>query len=140
MEPTKLYALVSGILAVQLLGLGFWTAATRAKRKTFLNPEDAALSKVDGAEAEHPDVLRAKRAHANAVENSMLFFVLGALYVATQGSKIGAQAYFFTFLGARLLHSLFYLLGKQPFRTLSFVVGALACLGMAAHVIRAALS
>lgn len=140
MDTTKLYALVSALLAVQLLVLGSWTSAARAKRKTFLNPEDAALSKVDGAEAEHPDVLRAKRAHTNALENSVVFFVLGALYVAMQGSKTGAQVYFFTFLGARVLHSLFYLLGKQPFRTLSFVVGALACLGMAAHVIRAAVS
>ena len=44
----------------------------------------------------------------------------------------------FGFEGARVLHSIFYLWGTQPFRTLSFVVGVVCVTGMAVQVIRAA--
>jgi glutathione S-transferase len=104
-----------------------------------VNPEDKVVNKGELAEQEHDDVLRIKRAHINALENAVPFFVIGALYVATGATKTGAQLYCYTFLAARLLHSVFYLAGKQPFRTLSFGVGALANLGMAYHVIRAVL-
>lgn len=140
MEPTQTYALVAALLAVHLLLLAFWTGTVRVMRKTWVNPEDAVLNKLEQAKAEHPDVVRVKQAHTNAIENAIPFFVLGALYVVTHGSKTGAQAYFFTFLAMRVLHSLFYLLGKQPFRTISFAIGVLACLGMAVHVIRSVLA
>lgn len=66
-----------------------------------------------------------------------LYALSAALLVpATAPSKTGALAYFGAFVAARLLHSFFYLFGRQPFRTLSFVVGVLAVVGMAIHVIR----
>jgi len=135
------YALVSALLAIHLLLLAGWTGATRTRAKRYLNAEDHVVIK-GGAQApdEDPGVLRVKRAHANALENAVPFFVVGALYVATGGSKLGVQAYCYTFLAARVLHSIFYLAGKQPFRTLSFAVGAFSILGMAVHVIRAALA
>ena len=58
----------------------------------------------------------------------------------TGPSQLGAQVYFFTFLGARILHSIFYLAQKQPFRTISFAIGALAITGMGVHVIRVAVA
>jgi len=132
------YALSAAILAVQLILLAFYTGAVRAKSKRFINPEDSVVSPGSKlAEAEHPDVLRVQRAHSNALENALPFFVVGALYIATGATKSGAQAYCYTFLAARLLHSVAYLAGRQPFRTIFFSVGALATLGMAYHVIRA---
>ena len=134
----RAYALASSIVAPHLLALANWTGTMRVKRKQFVNPEDAKLSKVDAAaEADHPDVARVKRAHMNAVENALPFFVVGALYAATHPSQTGALAYFWTFTAARVLHSVFYLWGRQPFRSMAFAVGALATLGMAIHVIRA---
>jgi hypothetical protein len=35
-----------------------------------------------------------------------------------------------------VLHSIFYLFGRQPFRTLMFGVGVAAMIGMAVRVIR----
>ena len=64
---------------------------------------------------------------------------VGLLYAFSGPSKVGAQAYFFTFVGARILHSIFYLWGRQPFRTLCFAIGALATIGMAVHVLRVAI-
>jgi glutathione S-transferase len=134
----KLYALAGAVAAVHLLLLALWTGTVRVQRKTWVNPEDAALNKGAQADADHPDVQRVKRAHQNALENALPFFALGLLYALTNPSPGAAQIYFFTFVGARLLHSVFYLWGKQPFRTLMFATGVLAMLGMAVQVIRAA--
>ena len=133
------YALTSTILGVHLILLAFWTGSVRVMRKQYVNPEDATLNKAPQVEADHPDVQRVKRAHMNALENAIPFFIIGALFVLTGASKSGAQIYFYTFLSVRLLHTVFYLWGKQPFRTLCFAIGALATLGMAAQVIRAIL-
>jgi uncharacterized MAPEG superfamily protein len=135
----KLYALVSTLVALHLVLLALWTGVVRNRDKKFVNPEDAAALKGTQAESDHPDVLRVKRAHQNALENAIPFFAIGLVYALSKPTMIGAQAYFFTFLGARVLHSLFYLLGKQPFRTLMFAVGVLAMVGMGVHVIRHAI-
>jgi uncharacterized MAPEG superfamily protein len=138
-SAVRIYALVSTLVAVHLILLAFWVGTVRTMRKQFTNPEDKIVIKGALVDADHTDVLRAKRAHLNALENAVPFFAVGALYAVTSPSLMGAQVYFFTFLGARVLHSLFYLWGRQPFRTLTFAVGALATLGMAVHVIRASI-
>jgi len=131
-----LYALVASLVSLHLIVLAAYTGRVRTLHKTFVNPEDAAAFKGKGVEIEHPDVLRVKRAHMNALENAVPFLAIGLLYALSGPSKVGAQAYFFTYLGARVLHSIFYLAQKQPFRTITFAIGALACTGMAVHVIR----
>lgn len=133
----KLYALVSSILAVWLILIAFWTARTRAARKVFVNAEDAVTFQGKDAEVEHPDVARAKRAHTNALENAVPFFAVGLLYALTGPGMGLAQGLFYTFLGARILHTVVYLAGKQPFRTLLFVICALCTIVMAVQVIRA---
>jgi uncharacterized MAPEG superfamily protein len=138
-EAFKFYSLCATILVLHMLLLAFWTGTVRALRKKYVNPEDAKLNKAEEAEAEHPDVARAKRAHQNALENGVTFFVVGALYASIGPSKTGVLWYFGTFTAMRLLHSVFYLWGKQPWRTISFAIGALAVIGMGVHVIRAAL-
>jgi microsomal prostaglandin-E synthase 1 len=135
----KLYALTSAIIVIHLLVLAGWTGALRTMRKTFVNAEDAKLSKGEVADSDHPDVQRVKRAHQNLLENALPFFAVGLCFALTQPSVTSAQAYFWTFVGARVLHSVFYLWGKQPFRTLMFAVGAASTAGMAYHVLRAAM-
>lgn len=137
----KVYAIVAVALALQSIALAFGTAAVRTKRKQIVNPEDAAVVKGGKVEAvDHPDVQRVKRAHQNLLENIVPFYAVGLLYALTNPSALGAQAYCYTFLGTRLLHSVFYLWGRQPFRTLAFVVGVLALLGMCVHVLRFAVA
>jgi glutathione S-transferase len=132
----RLYALVSTLVAVHLMLLAFWTGRVRTQHKGFVNPEDASAFKGKEVDADHPDVQRAKRAHMNAIESAVPFFAVGLLYALSGPSMVGAQAYFWTFLGARVLHSFFYFAQKQPFRTIMFSIGALAIFGMAVHVIR----
>lgn len=136
----KLYAITATIVALHLIGLAVVTAIVRGKHKVFLNPEDAKTFKGDPAEAEHPKVARVKRAHLNLIENAIPFLVVGFLYALTNPSALGANAYFWTFVGARLLHSVVYIAEKQPFRTLMFLIGALATVGMAVHVLRFAIA
>lgn len=133
----KLYAMSAAIVALHMFLLAGITGGVRASRKVFVNPEDAALNKATQANDDHPDVLRVMRAHNNLIESAVPFFAVGLLYALTNPSAGTAKAYFFTFVGARALHSVFYLLGKQPFRTISFAVGAFAVIGMAVHVLRA---
>jgi len=134
----KLYALAGAIVAIHLILLAFYTGSVRAKNKTFVNAEDAATFKGTTADAEHPDVRRAQRAHQNALENALPFFGVGILYALTNPSALAAQVFFFGFVGVRVLHSIFYVANKQPFRTMSFAIGALLTIGMAVQVIRAA--
>jgi len=83
-EPAlRSYALAGTIVALHLIVLALWTGATRAMRKTFVNPEDAKLNKTAVAEDDHADVLRVKRAHQNALENAIPFFAIGLLYALT---------------------------------------------------------
>ena len=131
----KLYALCSAIIALQLVALALWTGTVRVLRKQWVNPEDARLNKGENTEVDHPDVQRTKRAHQNLLENAVPFFVVGLLYVLSGAHRSGAQAYFFTFTGARLAHTVFYLWGKQPFRTICFGIGVLAIIGMGVQVI-----
>jgi glutathione S-transferase len=135
----EMYALAATLLGLHLLALALWTGTARVMNKVYVNPEDAKMNKAEAAEAEHPAVSRAKRAHQNALENAVPFFAIGYLYAASAPSKQGAVIYFGTFATMRILHSVFYLWGRQPFRTLTFGIGVLTTIGMAVHVIRAAL-
>jgi glutathione S-transferase len=136
----QLYALCSSVLVVVLYGLGFLTAKTRAERKVVVNHED---TKVNGGasvqDAEHADVQRLKRAHINSLENAVPFFAIGLLYTMTSPSLALARGLFITFAAIRLLHAVFYVSAKQPFRTASFAVGALINLTMVVQVVRAVL-
>jgi uncharacterized MAPEG superfamily protein len=61
------------------------------------------------------------------------------IYVATGASHQGALIYCGTFVVVRFLHSIFYLAGVQPFRTITFAIGVLTIIGMAVHVLQAAI-
>lgn len=90
----------------------------------------------DDAAPLHPWAARAKRAHANAVENLAVFaaLVLAAEVagVHTEGTAFAGQLY----LWSRLVHFAVYTAGVPVVRTLAFLVGfsaqvlvALALLG-----------
>ncbi len=91
-------------------------------------------------EVEHPDVARVKRAHSNAVEAALPFLVIGLIYTQTMPNLTFARVLFAVFVVVRLLHSLFYVNAKQPFRTASFAVGAVSIVIMLVQVIRYAVA
>ena len=133
----KIYALAITTLGRHTLLLAGWTGTMRVLRKAWVTPEDSTFNKGANVEADHPYVQRVKRAHQNALENAIPFFVIGLMFALTMPTATAASAYFWVFVAARVLHSAFYLWGKQPFRTLMFVVGVLTTIGLACHVLRA---
>lgn len=136
----RTFALCSVVLALNLILLSFGTAIARTRAKKMLNPEDISVIKGgEVGESEAAEVQRYHRAHRNALENIVPFFMVGLLYVASGPSLRGATIYFVTFTVARLLHTVVYIAGKQPWRTLFFTVGALATIGMLTHVLLVAL-
>jgi glutathione S-transferase len=133
-----LYAVACSVLIISLYGLGFWTAKIRNDGKKIINAEDVKVNR--GAvhvEVEPPAVARIKRAHSNAIENAVPFFVVGFLYTQTLPSTTAAVALFGSFVLVRVLHALFYLSATQPYRTLSFALGGLINLVMVVQVLRA---
>lgn len=138
-NPTfTVYVITCLVLCGNLLFLWGYSGGVRGGTKTTLNPEDTAAVVKGGTvvEADPPAVARVLRAHANASANIYPFLVLGLLYVLLGGPAMNAKIYFGVFTAARLLHSLVYLAGKQPFRTLSFVLGALTTLVMMGDIVR----
>lgn len=134
-ESFRMYAICCSILALNLMIMGGMTAGTRAGKKAVLNKEDNP-AKVGSGEVkvvegpEHPDVARIQRAHRNALENIPIFFTLGLIYVLSGATPVGAKAYFITFTAARVLHSIVYIKGLQPWRTIFYAIGSLALVGM----------
>ncbi|NVB41323.1 MAPEG family protein [Pseudenhygromyxa sp. WMMC2535] len=141
MNALDIYLLCTVALACNLWFLTFATGFFRAKTKTFVNAEDAKAfeGKLDAQEVE--PVLRVQAAHRNALESIPLFLILGFLYVQTSSpSTTGAMAYLISFTVLRWLHSIVYLKGLQPWRTIFFGLSVLVMVGLAVQLAIAALS
>ncbi len=129
----KLYVVCCFVLCLLMFTIGAITAATRSKVKTYLNPEDKTVSLKDAKYNEGidvPDVARVMRAHRNLIESLLPFSMLGLIYVLSGAPLLGAQVCFIAFTAARVLHTIVYLKGLQPFRTMMFGIGVLSMLGM----------
>lgn len=126
------YAICSVILSMEMLILGFKTAATRAKHKAFMNPEDAAVNFKDAqlVDAEHPEVARVIRAHRNLQESLPMFFAIGLIAVLIGASPLGIEICCGLFTAARVLHAIVYIRGLQPWRTICFAVGTMSLVGL----------
>ena len=133
-DPTfKLFAICCAILSLLMLFLAGLTPAKRAKAKKYINPEDgkvsfAGTSVLDGPE--DPATARVQRAHRNLNESLPMFFGLGLVYVLAGASPMGAKVCFIGFTAARVMHTLAYLNGLQPWRTIFYALGAFALTGM----------
>ncbi len=133
------YALAVVVNSLNILVLWNLSGGTRGKTKTTPNPEDA-RTVVKGAEvvAHDPDtVARVLRAHRNTLDNSLTFLLLGLVFVLLRPPALEAQILFGTFTGARLIYSVCYLGGIQPWRTLSYAVGLLATFAVIVEILRA---
>jgi uncharacterized MAPEG superfamily protein len=94
-----------------------------------------ALGNRESVPAPAPWAARARRAHANAVENLVVF---AALLLAAQAAGVhnaitaaAAAVYFW----ARFIHALAYLAGIILVRTLAFVAGWIASLAIASQLL-----
>lgn len=95
-----------------------------------MNQEDAIRFGASLAEIDPPKVARVLRAHRNAEASVYPFLFLGLVLVLAGGTAATGMVIFGIFTGSRLLHSIFYLAGKQPRRTVFFTVGGLATIAL----------
>ncbi|RLA63522.1 MAG: MAPEG family protein [Epsilonproteobacteria bacterium] len=79
--------------------------------------------------------IRMKKAHANAIENLVIFavliLVLNGLGISTEKTQCAAAVYFW----ARIAHFFLYAFGVPWLRTISFVVGWAATLSLACQIL-----
>lgn len=129
------YSASMTILCLNILALWAYSGAVRGKAKVTPNPEDLRGTFELGGDP--PEVARVLRAHRNATDNILPFAVLGLLFVLWGGSPLLTAIFCGVFVVARLAHSFSYLFEKQPWRTLSFVVGGLDTLVMVAFLAKA---
>ena len=131
----KAFALSVVALVLNVLFLALNTGRLRGKYKTFINPEDPGFK--DGGD--HPEVDRCNRAHRNALENFLPYLAIATVYVMLAGATpLGAKVYCGVFAASRWIRSFVYLGGKQPWRTLMFLIGVLCMVGMSVQVLMAA--
>jgi prostaglandin-E synthase 1 len=128
------YAVMCVVLCLNMLGLWGYSGAVRAKTKTAINHEDAARFGSSLEQLDPPEVARVLRAHGNAQANIYPFLILGLVFVLAGGAAGTARILFGIFVVARLAHSFVYLAGKQPWRTIIFIVGLLATGALTANV------
>ncbi|XP_076454655.1 microsomal glutathione S-transferase 1-like [Babylonia areolata] len=133
----KAFVTYAVIVLVKTMAMSLMTAVTRFKNMSFANPEDSAGFKdKDGGKLKpvlnNPSVERVRRCHLNDLENVLPFVLIGLLYVATSPPLASALLHFRLFAGARLLHTVVYLVPvPQPARALTFFVGFATTLSMA---------
>jgi microsomal prostaglandin-E synthase 1 len=129
------YAITGLVLCGNLLFLWAYSGAMRGKSKTVMNEEDVRQFKASLAQIDPPAVARALRAHHNAQASIYPFLLLGLVFVLAGGAAGHATILFGLFTLARLMHSFAYLRRMQPWRTVSFVVGALATVALMLDIV-----
>ncbi|XP_071097438.1 microsomal glutathione S-transferase 1-like [Haliotis cracherodii] len=124
------FAFYATVVVLKTMAMSFCTVFHRLTKKVFVNPEDSAGRGVKPST--HESVERVRRCHLNDLENVIPFVLIGLLYTATGPSLGSALLHFRIFTGARILHTIAYLLPlPQPSRGLGFIVGILVTMSMA---------
>lgn len=126
------YAATAIVLTLNLIGLANATALTRAQSSEAINPEDVPKNKDTKVvfEGGNDKTARYRRAHRNALENTPVFMITALLLTLLGASATVGAALFYPFAAFRILHSVCYVKGIQPFRTIFFVLGLLCQLGV----------
>ncbi|EKT4542224.1 MAPEG family protein [Pseudomonas sp. NBRC 111118] len=123
------YALCVVVLFLKMFLVSCYQGYHRLRFVAFTNPEDAAVFRRIAQAAERPQVIRAAKVWANDLENIPMFFALGGLAVALEAATLLVLWLSVVFTVARVLHTLAYLRGLQPWRTLFYGIGVICLLG-----------
>ena len=129
------YAITALVLSANLLFLWARSGAVRAGTKIAVNEEDSIRFGAALEDRDPPAVARVLRVHANAQATIYPFLVLGLVFVLAGGSGTAAKILFGIFTAARLMHSVVYLKGMQPWRTIFFIISGLAIIALAGAIV-----
>ena len=134
MPLLRLYALTAIVLTLKMAAIGIVQGRARTGAKKFANPEDAKMFGAELVAQEIPAVQRAANAWRNDLENIPIFLILALVYVMAGLSAGMFVIYCAVFVVARILHTICYINAVQPWRTITFSVGALAMFAMIIHL------
>jgi uncharacterized MAPEG superfamily protein len=134
MPLMRLYALTAIILSLKMSAIGIVQGRARTSAKKFANPEDAKMFGATLVEQEVPGVQRAAKAWLNDLENIPMFLILALVYAIAGLSPNAFIVYCAVFTIARILHTIFYINAVQPWRTISYSVGAIAMFALIIHL------
>jgi len=129
------YGVASVLLFFKMFAISVYQGFHRIGKLTFNTPEDAAFVGREVAKEELPQVQRAARAWLNDLENIPIFLGLGVAYILVGASPSSAAWLFLAFTVARYLHTLFYLCGVQPWRTVAYAVGVVCLFIMSIQIL-----
>jgi glutathione S-transferase len=130
MPLLRIYTITAVVLAFKMFANSFVQGRARAQAKVFGNPEDAAMFGGRVEPQELPAVQRAAACWRNDLENIPIFLILAWIYVMGGLSVSVFEIYCIIFMIARIFHTFFYLNGVQPWRTVSYTIGALVTIAL----------
>lgn len=130
----SVYATCVVVLFIKLFAVSCYQGYFRIRHAVFTNPEDAAVFKRAARAAELPEVARGAKVWLNDLENIPVFFELGGLAIVLEAPTAATVWLSGVFTAARVMHTVAYLAGVQPWRTVSYGVGVVCLLGLAGLV------
>lgn len=134
MPLLRIYALTAIVLALKMSAISVAQGRARTAAKVFVIPEDAKMFGGTVATEDAPAVRRAAKAWLNDLENIPIFLILALIYAIAGLSTTAFLIYCVVFTLARILHTIFFLRGVQPARTIAYTVGALISLALMIHL------
>ena len=139
------YMIAAAIMIVKIMGQGWMTVYRMLKSDVGLaSPEDLRPGLIN--RNPRPDQLelndyvdRSRRMHRNDLENIPAFLACGLLFVAAGPSYMLANILMYSFVGARLVHTLAYATKQShEVRATLYTIGSVGVIIMAAYVLVAA--
>jgi len=136
------YLIAASLMILKVMGQGWMTVYRMIKSKAgLLNPED--LQPGPANRNPRPEQLernayvdRSRRIHLNDLENIPAFLVCGLIFVAVGPPLLWVQILLYTFVVARLAHTLAYATGQRhEVRATLYSVGSIVVIVMAVWVL-----
>jgi uncharacterized MAPEG superfamily protein len=140
------YMIASAIMILKVMGQGWMTVYRMLKSDSGLvSPEDLQPGLIN--KNPRPDQLdlndyvdRSRRMHRNDLENIPAFLACGLLFVVAGPSYLLANILMYSFVGARLVHTLAYATKQShEVRATLYTVGSAIVIAMALYVLAAAI-
>ena len=140
------YMIASSIMILKIMGQGWMTVYRILKSDAGLvNPEDLQVGLIN--RSPRPEQLelndyvdRSRRMHRNDLENIPAFLACGLLFVAVGPSYLLANILMYSFVGARLVHTIAYATKQtHEVRATLYTIGSVVVIIMAVYVLAAAI-
>jgi len=132
----RYWAIAAVYLNLKMIGNSMVQGFQRIKSKAYAHKEDAAFAGRNATVGNEPEMVhKAAACWRNDLENIPMFLIIGLAFILMGGTARTAGIYFAVFCIARTLHTIFFLLSMQPYRTIAFTLGFASILGLLTQVI-----